>query len=385
MPLPTSLAPKESRVTGVQVATLTDVPALLRIEERCFSTDRLTRRSFIHLLRRGNATCLVATDGDALAGYALLLFNAGTSLARLYSFAVDPDHRGKGFAGMLLDAAERAAADHDEAYIRLEVRRDNTPAISLYKKHGYREFGTFPDYYEDHMEALRLEKRLQPSSGPEHIRVPFYEQTTDFTCGSAALMMAMGALESSIELGRKLELRIWRESTTIFMTSGHGGTGPFGLALAAWHRGFDVQLYVNDERPPFLDSVRNESKKEVMRIVHEEQAEELSKTGVELLYQPFTPDILASSLAEGAIPVVLISSYRIYREKFPHWVVVTGNDDKFFYVHDPLVEYDKHQTSTDRINMPIPKREFERMARYGKAQLKAAVILRSRRIARRID
>jgi ribosomal-protein-alanine acetyltransferase len=370
----------EPRVASVRVATLADVPALLRIEDRCFSTDRLTRRSFNHLLRRGNATCLVATEGDVLAGYALLLFNAGTSLARLYSFAVDPDHRRKGIAEMLLEAGEKAAVDHDAAYIRLEVRRDNTPAIALYKKHGYREFGTFPDYYEDHMEALRLEKRLQPSTGPGGIRVPFYEQTTDFTCGAAALMMAMRALDLSVELTRKLELRIWRESTTIFMTSGHGGTGPFGLALAAWNRGFNVQLYVNDERPSFLDSVRNESKKEVMRIVHEEQAEELSRTGVELLYQPFTPDILAASLAEGAIPVVLISSYRIYREKFPHWVVVTGNDDKFFYVHDPLVEYEKHQTATDRINMPIPKREFERMAKYGKAQLKAAVILRPRRV-----
>lgn len=380
MPLPTPLAQMEPRVASVRVATLADVPALLRIEDRCFSTDRLTRRSFNHLLRRGNATCLVATEGDVLAGYALLLFNAGTSLARLYSFAVDPDHRRKGIAEMLLEAGEKAAVDRDAAYIRLEVRRDNTPAIALYKKHGYREFGTFPDYYEDHMEALRLEKRLQPSMGPSGIRVPFYEQTTDFTCGAAALMMAMRALDLSVELTRKLELRIWRESTTIFMTSGHGGTGPFGLALAAWNRGFDVQLYVNDERPSFLDSVRSESKKEVMRIVHEEQAEELSRTGVELLYQPFTPDILAASLAEGAIPVVLISSYRIYREKFPHWVVVTGSDDKFFYVHDPLVEYEKHQTATDRINMPIPKREFERMAKYGKAQLKAAVILRPRRV-----
>ena len=83
-------------------------------------------------------------------------------------------------------------------------------------------------------------------------------------------------------------------------------------------------------------------------------------------------------MESGAIPVVLISSYRIYREKFPHWVVVAGSDERFFYVHDPLVETAKHTSDTDRVNMPILKKDFERMARYGKAQLKAMVVLRSR-------
>ena len=94
------------------------------------------------------------------AGYAMVNFHAGTSLARLYSFAVDEIYRGQGVATRLLSAAEQAARSHECLYLRLEVRRDNTPAIELYKRNGYREFGVYTDYYEDHMEALRLEKRL---------------------------------------------------------------------------------------------------------------------------------------------------------------------------------------------------------------------------------
>ncbi|HYD67777.1 peptidase C39 family protein [Azospirillum sp.] len=361
-------------------AVPSDIPALLVIEERCFVTDRLTRRSFQYLLTRARAAALVELHGDVIAGYALVLFHAGTSLARLYSFAVDPAFRGRDVGQRLLSAAEQAARAHECIHLRLEVRRDNAAAIALYKKNGYREFGVYTDYYEDHMEALRLEKRLGTTgpSAPLGARmVPYYQQTLDFTCGPSALMMAMKALKPEIELGRKLELRIWREATTIFMTSGHGGSGPYGLALSAWRRGLAVDLHVSDPSAPFLDSVRSEEKREAMRIVHEDVMEELAGTDITVHHSTLTAEDMAQAVADGAVPVVLISSYRIYREKFPHWVVVSGADDRFLYVHDPLV-YDRHHAHIDRIYMPIPKKDFERMARYGKAQLKAALVLRER-------
>jgi hypothetical protein len=162
------------------------------------------------------------------------------------------------------------------------------------------------------------------------------------------------------------------------MTSGHGGCGPYGLALSAWRRGFDVELVLNDDRALFLDSVRSEEKKEVLRLVQEDMQKDIAETDIRVSYRTFGAADLTDCLTAGAIPVVLISSYRIYREKFPHWVVVAGFDERFFFVHDPLVETAKHTSDTDRVNMPILKKDFERMARYGKAQLKAMVVLRQR-------
>ncbi len=375
------LSPGDPAAIVLRQAQPSDIPALLAIEERCFATDRLTRRSFHYLLTRAKAIGLVEVHGGAVAGYALISFHSGTSLARLYSFAVDPAHRGRGVAKRLLAAAEQAARSRDCIYLRLEVRRDNIAAIDLYKKAGYREFGVYTDYYEDHMEALRLEKRLGmvgPSAPLGGRMVPYYQQTLDFTCGPSALMMAMKALKpDEIELGRRLEIRLWRESTTVFMTSGHGGCGPFGLALAAARRGLKVEIHVKDASTPFLDSVRSGDKKEVMRIVHADFLDELAGTDVAIHHSTLTAEDMADAVRDGAIPIVLISSYRIYHEKFPHWVVVTGADDRFLYVHDPLV-YDHHHAHIDRMNMPIPKADFERMARYGKAQLKATLLLRAR-------
>ena len=90
-------------------AAASDIPALLGIEERCFETDRLTRRSFHHMITKGNAMVLVELHGEVIAGYAMVAFHAGTSLARLYSFAVDPPFRGQGVGTRLLHAAEQAA------------------------------------------------------------------------------------------------------------------------------------------------------------------------------------------------------------------------------------------------------------------------------------
>lgn len=363
------------RPITIRRAQLSDIPALLALEQRCFLGDRLTRRQFRYMLTKANAVTIVADLDARIAGYVLLLFSRGTSMARLYSVAVDPDARGQAIAHSLVQAAEEEARERECACVRLEIRKDNTASTRLFERRGYRRIGEYDDYYEDHMDAWRYEKSLAPSLRPDMVRVPFYEQTLEFTCGPSALMMAMKALDPQMPLDRKFELRLWREATTIFMTSGHGGCGPFGLALAAAQRGFHVEVHISDERMPLIDSVRSEEKKEVMRLVQEDMLDELRGLDVVIQYGSLSAADLRARFDAGGIPLVLISSYAIYGEKFPHWVVVTGFDAHFIYAHDPFVDYEHGETPMDSINMPIQQRQFERMARYGKAGLKAVVVI----------
>ncbi len=362
----------------IRPATLDDLDALVAIETRCFDIDRLSRRSFRHLLTRGQAVTLVSEQDQKLSGYGMVLFNAGTSLGRLYSFAIDPGRQRQGLGHRLLEACEKNALARECVTLRLEVRPDNAAAIRLYEAHGYRRFGVLEDYYEDHVEALRYEKRLAPHLKPDLVPVPYYKQTLDFTCGPAVLMMAMKALRPEQANNRKLELRLWRESTTVFMTSGHGGCGPYGMALAAWQRGFDVEVYVKDRRALFVDSVRSLDKKVVIELVQEDFLDQLRALPVPLHRGTVSLDQLQVAFEDGGIPIVLISSYRIYREKFPHWVVVTGFDEHYIYVHDPFVDDEAGKTRMDCINMPILKKDFQRMARYGKAGQRAALVIRRR-------
>lgn len=360
----------------IRLATSADLDRLVDLEERCFDTDRLSRRSFRRMITQAHADLLVHETGGVLEGYALVLYHKGTHLARLYSIAVDPAARGRGVGRALLSEAESAALKRGCVVMRLEIRSDNHTAANLYRDAGYRQFGTYLDYYEDHADALRMEKSLARHLKPEMARVPYYRQTTEFTCGPAALMMAMHALDPAMSLDRRLEFRLWRESTTIFMTSGHGGCGPFGMALAAHHRGFGVKVWVSDRDALFVDSVRSEEKKEVIRLVNDDFAEEIERAGIEVEYRPVTLDELRAEFDAGAIPVVLISSWRIYGERFPHWVVVTGFDERFVYVHDPYVDEEKGKVQLDSVNMPIRHEEFTGMARYGRSAQRAAFVVR---------
>jgi hypothetical protein len=126
---------------------------------------------------------------------------------------------------------------------------------------------------------------------------------------------------------------------------------------------------------PLIDSVRSAEKKEVMRLVHEDMLAETETLGIPVHYATLGLDELRDRFDAGAVPLVLISSYRIYQEKFPHWVVVTGFDDHFIYVHDPFVDADNGESTLDSIDMPIQRQAFSRMSRYGRAGLQAVLLI----------
>lgn len=356
-----------------RLAVTEDLPALLQLEEQCFTTDRLNSRSFQWMINRAHGQLLVAQRGENLVGYAVVLFHRGTSLARLYSIAIAVQAQGSGLGKQLLERIEACALEHDCAYLRLEVRVDNPAAIALYERNGYRRFALIHDYYQDHADALRLEKRILQHRDSRNIQVPYYPQTTDFTCGPACLLMGMGALQQGRVLERREELQIWREATTVFMTSGHGGCSPQGLALAAWRRGFRVTLQLSMAGPLFLDGVRDAHKKDVMRLVHDEFTLQLQATDVECVTGGALN--LPRLLEHGGQPLVLISSYRLTRSKSPHWVIVTDCDDEFVYLHDPDVDHSQHRQPMDCQHLPVSHGEFEKMCRFGRDKLRAAVIL----------
>jgi len=364
----------------IRVATVADLDGLVELERRCFTLDRMSRRSFRHVLTRGKASTLIWELDGSLGGYSLTLFSRATATCRLYSIAVDPAMRGRGAAKELLNAAEREALQRGCVSMRSEVRKDNAASLALFRSKGYSLFDEVADYYEDHMDALRFERILVPRPSLTQVPVPYYQQTTDFTCGPAVLMMAMKALEPSLKIDRTLELRLWREATSIFMTSGHGGCGPYGLALAAAERGFEVELFVKEHGTFLADTVRNPDKKEVMRIVEEDFRTRIKERGIPVHRRGIRIAELRGRFTASGIPLVLISSHRIYEERFPHWLVVTGFDERFVYAHDPFVDAEEGETVADCVNMPIAHKEFERMARYGRSGQRAVLIIAKKKL-----
>ncbi|WP_223305118.1 MULTISPECIES: peptidase C39 family protein [Thalassospira] len=364
---------------SLRMAVEGDLDALCAIENQSFAIDRLSRRAFKRFLGIETARLCVAEKGGLVIGYALVIFRSNVAMARLYSMAVLAEHRGLGIGRALLNRAEELSLDFGAPILRLEVNLDNDTAIRLFKAAGYREFALYPDYYPDHSDALRMERVLVPQSLRRPSPIHFYHQTLPFTCGPAALMMAMNALDPDIEMDRNQEIALWREATTIFMTSGHGGCGPLGLGLAAHRRGFDVEVLSSRDGPLFVDTVRKPKNREVVELVHYDFARQAREAGIPVTTGPFSIAEIEERSKQGKIALVLISQYRIYGDKIPHWVVVSGFDDRYVYVTDPDIGEDHEPFSgSDCVSTPILRNEFDLMARYGRDKLQAAVFIEKR-------
>ncbi|ART79469.1 GNAT family N-acetyltransferase/peptidase C39 family protein [Oceanisphaera avium] len=358
----------------IRPALKAELNALVELENDCFTQDKLSKRSFQRFIEHPQDKLLVAALNERLLGYILVLFRRNTCLARIYSVAVSPQARGLGLGQALIEEAELAAQAQGAVFMRLEVRADNIWAQNLYQRLGYRQFGVYHNYYEDRQVALRYQKRVHQyhaASGTKD--VPYYRQTTDFSCGPASLMMAISALDPSYQPEIDEELQLWREATTIFMTSGHGGCGPHGLALAAFRRAFKVAVIINQTSPLFVDSVRTVEKKQILIRVHRQFLAQLASANIELTYDHFTLEQLEQGLAQGGVALVLISTYHLDGHKAPHWILVCAIDQEFVYIHDPDIDEGSGESALDKQYLPIARPRFDRLAKYGKQGLRTLV------------
>ena len=377
MPAPAHLAHQPAAPLRVRTAEARDIDALMELEHRVFTTDRLSRRSLRRFLNSPSAEVLVAEEeGGRLAGTAIVLFRPLSAVARLYSIAVAPHMGGRGVGPMLLAAAEAAAIARDCGSIRLEVHETNHAAISRYRKSGYREFGRRVGYYEDGGDALRFEKRLVPDPKLLATAPPYFHQTVEFTCGPACIMMALAWADRSFQPEPACEFRLWRESTTIFMSAGPGGCEPYGMAATLKRHGLVPELYVSSPGPYFLDTVKSADKRRVMDVTQAAYRCEAGALDIPTHLTPASESVLMRALDAGSVAIVLVCGYHMVPRGVPHWVFAFGRAGRHVLVHDPAAIRDDHGMAMAPETYAVPWTAFERMTRLGRERLSAAIVIR---------
>ncbi len=145
-----------------------DLLEIVRIERNCFA-DPWSEESFRRLLAVEPAIFLVAVfpPDSAVAAYAIA-FAVGED-GEVLNVAVEPEFRGKGLAGQMLDALliELGARGVRTAF--LEVRESNGAARALYGSRGFIEIGRRKAYYRRPVEdALVMRRVLEVADGEEH-------------------------------------------------------------------------------------------------------------------------------------------------------------------------------------------------------------------------
>ncbi|MBI1341097.1 GNAT family N-acetyltransferase [bacterium] len=159
------MTPDGSRVR-IRDATTADLSQLLVIEQVCFRTDRLTKRSLARLIRSPSADIFVGCIEDRLVGMCVVLYRKGAKVGRIYSLATLPAARGEGLGGAMLAESERRALRRGLVEIRLEARATDVGVVEFYLRHGYESEGHVAKYYQDGEDALRFRKSLFAPRSP---------------------------------------------------------------------------------------------------------------------------------------------------------------------------------------------------------------------------
>jgi len=117
---------------------------LERLERECFSVP-WSRNLLEEELYDPQASFIVAEDGEGgVLGYAGL--HVVLDEGYIDNIAVEPAARRHGVASALLDVFCRFGQEH-LAFLTLEVRSSNAPAMALYQKMGFSQVGRRRDYY----------------------------------------------------------------------------------------------------------------------------------------------------------------------------------------------------------------------------------------------
>ncbi len=121
------------------------IPQIAALERECFSTP-WTENMLEDALFDSQASFIVAEAEDgSILGYAGL--HVIVDEGYIDNIAVEEAARRHGVASALLDVYCRFGAVN-LAFLTLEVRKSNLPAIALYEKFGFQQAGLRPGYYQ---------------------------------------------------------------------------------------------------------------------------------------------------------------------------------------------------------------------------------------------
>ena len=141
------------------------IEQIAALERECFSTP-WSEAMLTEVLFDSQASFIVAeSEEGGVLGYAGL--QVVLDEGYIDNIAGEPNARRHGVADELLDVFCRFG-EANLAFLTLEVRASNAPAIALYRKHGFEEAGRRKNYYTTPAEDAVIITRYFKRIGNEH-------------------------------------------------------------------------------------------------------------------------------------------------------------------------------------------------------------------------
>ena len=148
---------RESASLRIREATIVDIPAVSRIEEKSFPKP-WGKNAFMFELVKSYSRFFVAEIEGRVVGY-IVCWIFGDELY-IANVAVELCQRGRGIGEALVLKAIECAKESGCKCVTLEVRKTNISALRLYKKLGFKVVGIRKGMYSDGEDGLVMEKLL---------------------------------------------------------------------------------------------------------------------------------------------------------------------------------------------------------------------------------
>lgn len=270
--------------------------------------------------------------------------------------------RESGAVAIKIELDPRAHTDIDAVRVAADAQgfcRTDPPALGA----------PYPHHHDDIPAGL---VHWAPGHQPQR-SVPYYRQSTDFTCGPAAVATTLGALGDDRWLRREEELRYWREANTII------GCDPLGLAVGSVSRGQIPRVLMSVEGPILLEQVEAAWDRDTRTFMQREFRRRADELGVEVHTEPFGLQVVLDHVRNGGIAVVLIDEYPMHVEPCPHWITVhqvnPGDADQaIVLVNDPWTDDHLGESWLDGADLPLPVASLDRLAQWGDPPYRAALL-----------
>lgn len=157
---------------AIRQATRADLLDVFRIEKEVFPQP-WPFSAFERYLDEPGFLVYETTDvdpdavGGPITGYVVAdaIPNHGRPLGHIKDIAVAPSYQGQGIGSAILERGLAVLAAQGVRSAKLEVRRSNQRAISLYRNAGFEYLRTLPRYYSDGEDAFVFVTNLSNRDG----------------------------------------------------------------------------------------------------------------------------------------------------------------------------------------------------------------------------
>lgn len=203
------------------------------------------------------------------------------------------------------------------------------------------------------------------------VREPgYYRQSTDFSCGAAASLIARaqtGALGSG-GITREAELGLWRRATNF------PACEPVGLGVAvrqAWPAA-DVEVFLDTARPVLLGYYER-PEQEWRAVLQRSSRAEAERIGLPLEGRRLGIGGVRDAVGRGEHLLLMVSAARMQGFDVPHWILCHGAVPGAVVVEDTWTHDAAGETWVDAHLLPIPDDSLDAMAALEEDGFRGAV------------